>query len=87
MTVDPKKGNELLAKLLKTKTLPIVLDPKPEIPPGLASDPIAQQLQKQGSRVTRANWLTLDRGSPSEENLDGETQGFLDLHFPRTKEK
>jgi len=83
MTIDPKRGNDLLAKLLKTKTLPIVPAPKPEIPPGLEFDPIAQQLQKQGSKITRANWLMLDRGSPSEENLDGETLGFLDLHFPK----
>jgi hypothetical protein len=53
------------------------------IPRGLESDPIALQLQRQGSRVTRANWLTLDRGSPSEENLDAETLGFLDRHFPQ----
>jgi hypothetical protein len=32
MTVDPKRGNELLAKLLKTKNLPIAPDPAPEEP-------------------------------------------------------
>ncbi len=83
MTIETKRGNDLLAKLLKTKTLPIVIDSKHEIPPGLEFDLIAQQLQKQGSKITRANWLTLDRGSPSEVNLDGETLGFQDLHFPK----
>jgi hypothetical protein len=83
MTIDTKRGNDLLAKVLKTKTLPIVIDPKHEIPPGLEFDLITQQVKKQGSKITRANWLTLDRGSPSEVNLDGETLGFLDLHFPK----
>lgn len=83
MSIDPKRGNDLLSKLLKTKILPVVPDPKPEVPPGLEFDPIAQHLQKRGLKITRANWLTLDRGSASEENLDGETLGFLDLHFPK----
>ena len=30
MTIDPKKGNELLAKLLKARPLPIVQEPEPE---------------------------------------------------------
>lgn len=31
MTIDPKRGNDLKAKLFKTKTLPIVRDPAPTL--------------------------------------------------------
>ena len=30
MTIDPKKGNDLLAKLFKARPLPIVQEPDPE---------------------------------------------------------
>lgn len=88
MTVDPKRGNELLAKLFAMKNLPCAPDPAPDpvpapkIPPGLESDPIALQLRKMGMRVTRAAWLTLDRGSSDESNLDPETLAMLDRMFP-----
>jgi hypothetical protein len=53
-----------------------------ETPPWVHSDPIVQQLLKLGKRVNRANYLTLDRGSPSEEDLDQETLGALERMFP-----
>jgi hypothetical protein len=40
MTVDPKRGNELLMKLFKTRPLPIVPDPAP------ALDDLMQQMSK-----------------------------------------
>ena len=52
------------------------------LPPGLERDPISLELQKMGRQVTRAGWLTLDKGSDDETDLDPETKAFLDRHFP-----
>ena len=85
--VDPAKGNALLQKLMRTRALPVVQEPAPRapsaIPSGLEHDPIAQQLSKMGLRVTRAAWLSLDRGTSDETYLDEETKAMLDRMFPQ----
>ena len=52
------------------------------IPSGLERDPIALRLSKKGQPVTRAAWLTLDRGSSDESELDPEVTAMLDRMFP-----
>ncbi len=80
-TSSTSSVDALMQAMSLLPSLPMQEDPL-ESPPGLERDPILLQLLKMGLPVTRAAWLTLDRGSSSEANLDAETRAFLDRHFP-----
>ena len=73
------KGDDLL-KLSPSPVAPSA------IPLGLERDPIALHLSKMGRPVTRAAWLTLDRGSSDESGLDPEVTAMLDRMFPEVEE-
>jgi len=53
-----------------------------QIPPGLERDPLALGLQSRGIPVTRESWLTADRGSSDESELEPEIVAMLDRMFP-----
>ena len=74
------RGDNLL-KLLPLPAVPSA------IPSGLERDPIALYLSKMARPVTRAAWLTLDRGSSDKSGLDPEATAMLDRMFAEDDEE
>jgi hypothetical protein len=68
---------------MKTPSRPSSTSPEDsELAPGLKHSRTAIFPRSEDIRVTRANFLAADRGSPNEKDLDSETEAMLDRNFP-----